>query len=272
MKANRRCIVSIMPRIPQMYLDCVVYLYPTKEMAEEGVPTGGTGFIVGLQRGAKIEFCVVSNAHVAVKGRCNFMRYNHGVSSEVVEIQSFKWVQHRHADDVAAARFDPLDRDNTPYVHLDAFITPQFMEDFGVRPGIDAFMIGRLVGRDGKQQNKPSLRFGHLAMMNDGVLRGDGSKQESFLVELWSLAGYSGSPDFIYESMDRLPGDRDFRFFDSRLLGINWGCYQRKERVFAGKQGKPVETGLWNNSNSGFACVVPAWKVTELLQEDELWQ
>ena len=267
-------IVFLMPRIPQMYLNCIVYLYPTKEMAENGDPKGGTGFVVGVPRNGVDELCVVTNTHVVVRGQCSFMRYNSAGSSEIIEIQDFKWVRHPHADDVAAARFCPPARETIPFVNLNAFLTPEFIAEYGVGPGLEAFMVGRLVGRDGKQQNIPSVRFGHLAMMNDGVLRDDGIRQNSFLVEMWSLAGYSGSPVFIYEGTDRLPGDKEFRFFDSRLLGINWGFYRQhgKQPVFTGELDNRASTAFWSEGNSGFACVVPAWKIAELLAEEELWR
>lgn len=81
--------------------------------------------------------------------------------------------------------------------------------------------------------------------MPDKISRGDGLIQESFLVDLMSLAGHSGSPVFIYEIPNHLPGDKDFRFLGVRLLGINWGYYRRVEKVLKGIGEHPEVTDLW---------------------------
>jgi hypothetical protein len=54
-------------------------------------------------------------------------------------------------------------------VPTDAFVTEEFIRHFGIRPGMEAFMMGRLIGRDGLQQTNPPVRFGHLGMMPDRV-------------------------------------------------------------------------------------------------------
>jgi hypothetical protein len=256
-----------MPRIPQDYLDCVVFLYRTKEDAKIGAPTGGTGFLVGRagETASDLKLYVVTNRHVA-REACVLRLHRLG-QTYFVKVDPGKWIMHRHADDVAAFRLVVEEPSSVPVVPMDAFITAEFIVEFGIRPGIETFMMGRLIGRDGLQQTNPSVRFGHLAMMPDRVLRDDGIMQESFLVDLTSLAGHSGSPVFVYEFPHYFPGDKEFRFFGVRLLGINWGFYRRKEKVWTGPDAKPHDTGLWIDGNTGFACVVPSWKITEVLAE-----
>jgi hypothetical protein len=178
-----------------------------------------------------------------------------------------KWQFHPHADDVAAFRLIVQEPSGVPVVPTDAFVTEEFIAEFGIRPGMEAFMMGRLIGRDGLQQTNPSVRFGHLAMMPDRVRRDDGIMQESFLVDITSLAGHSGSPVFIYETPHHFPGDKEFRFGGIRLTGINWGFYRRPEKVWTGVDANPHDTGLWIDGNSGFACVVPCWKIMEVFAE-----
>src|SRR5258708_3724047 len=59
---------SPVPRIPDGYLDCVVYLYPTEVDAEDGERAGGSGFLVGVPSqglGRNFWFLyAVSNKHV----------------------------------------------------------------------------------------------------------------------------------------------------------------------------------------------------------------
>jgi hypothetical protein len=170
-------------------------------------------------------------------------------------------------DDVAAVRLGFEHPYSVPQVSTQAFVTQDLIEEYGVRPGMESFMMGRLIGRDGRQQTNPTVRFGHLAMMPEDVIRKDGLKQESFLVDLTSLSGNSGSPVFIYEDSNHFPGDTSSRFFGVRLLGINWGFYRRKERVLTGDEANPRETDYWIDDNSGFACVIPCWKISELLAD-----
>jgi hypothetical protein len=39
---------EIMPRIPDGFLDCVVYLYRSEDEAKEGSGIGGSGFLAGI--------------------------------------------------------------------------------------------------------------------------------------------------------------------------------------------------------------------------------
>ena len=60
-------------------------------------------------------------------------------------------------------------------------------------------MVGRFVSHEGKQQNSPAVRFGNIAMMQkEKIIDERGVAQESFLVEIRSLPGYSGSAVLIY--------------------------------------------------------------------------
>jgi hypothetical protein len=261
-----------MPRVPQDYLDCVVYLYRNEEDANQGQPKGGTGFLVGVpgEENADLKIFIVTNAHVAFDSGCNVVRFSRGGKLSICTIESHKWVRHRHGDDVAAARYEHPDIQSLAYVSIGALLSHEMIEEFGIRPGMEAFMIGRLTGLDGLQQTNPSIRFGHLAMMAEPVLRDNGLRQESFLVDLWSLAGYSGSPVFIFETNSYFRGDHENRLHDICLLGINWGFYRKHEPVMNGRSPHTKDTGLWIDGNSGFACVVPGWKIAELLDEHEL--
>jgi hypothetical protein len=60
-------------------------------------------------------------------------------------------------------------------------------------------MLGRFLGYDGTEENKPAARFGHLAMAPTVPVKHPwGFTQPSFLIECRSVSGYSGSPIFIY--------------------------------------------------------------------------
>jgi hypothetical protein len=71
--------------------------------------------------------------------------------------------------------------------------------------GDEVFMIGRFMARDESGLNAPIARFGHLASSGVEIIKQDrgGFPQESFLVEVHSISGFSGSPIFV-----RIPTNR----------------------------------------------------------------
>ena len=157
------------------------------------------------------------------------------------------------------------------FVHVgtEHFITGKRIEDMGVGAGDDVFMVGRFIGHDGKQANLPSARFGNISMMPDEPLTTPlGIEQESFLVEMRSLSGYSGSPVFVYF----WPMEREMFEYDPVhypmgpwLLGVDWCHIQTYDPVLE-KNGKTaVQEGYVVQSNTGMAGVVPAWRLQEFL-------
>lgn len=74
------------------------------------------------------------------------------------------------------------------------FLTPQQIIDEDVGIGDDTIMVGRFINHEGKQKNMPTVRFGSIAMMpSEKVISPAGIAQETFLVEIRSLPGYTGS-------------------------------------------------------------------------------
>jgi hypothetical protein len=72
-------------------------------------------------------------------------------------------------------------------------------------PGEEIVMLGRFLGYDRTDENKPAARFGHLAMAPTVPINHPwGFTQPSFLIECRSVSGFSGSPVFIYGSKPRL--------------------------------------------------------------------
>ena len=101
------------------------------------------------------------------------------------------------------------------------------------------------------------------------MLSDDGRRQGSFLVEARSLSGYSGSPVFIWPSHP-IPGLGFTQSAHLKLLGIDW-CHLRgfpKPILLSDKRTRHPD-GLFIEQNSGMMGVVPAWKIAELLDEDE---
>lgn len=146
------------------------------------------------------------------------------------------------------------------------------------------------------------MRFGNLAMMPELINQPKRAfEQESFLVDMRSQAGFSGSPVFVYfestgwrnlpDLPERLPDDSDdhdanvkaieanIKALEDRvkdrptsgvmervwLLGIDWGHLPVWDDVFDGNQ----NVGRMRVS-TGMAGVVPAWKLFDLLHDEEM--
>ena len=97
-------------------------------------------------------------------------------------------------------------------------------------------------------------------MNADTIPVGGGREQLSFLVECRSLSGFSGSPVFISSG----------RTFGSLLLGVDFGHIPLLKPLF-NQNGDPLHQEEYRtDANTGIACVIPAWRILNLLNEPEL--
>jgi len=223
---------ELMPKIEQRYLDCSIYLYPTRQSAEAGERFGGSGCLVAVYsnplydpesfkqgRYTKIlttfpaHLYAVTNRHVARMGFPVIRLNTVDGELDVVELDHNDWVPHPAGDDLAIAPVE-LPRNKHQYypISLAQFIHQQTVHR-SVGAGDDTFMVGRFVTHAGNQRNTPSLRFGSIAMLPfEKVKLDNGFEQEAFLVEVRSISGYSGSPVFIYRPVKEKPQPlvRDF--------------------------------------------------------------
>jgi hypothetical protein len=104
------------------------------------------------------------------------------------------------------------------------------------------------------------LRFGTIAMMNDEPIQNPDTEhwQETFLAEVKTIPGYSGSPIFLnlpqyrYINHPAYNSDEE-RKYQARqwLLGIEWSNIP----------------DLFDH-NTGMSGVIPAWKIAELLDKE----
>jgi len=266
-----------MPRIADEYLECVVYLYPSVNAAKEGEKFGGSGFLVRVPSTVNEDlgytYCV-TNSHVIREGAATVIRLNtHDGGTDVIPLEQEHWWHHQYGDDLAVC---PLPIDNRHYKHaaLDTimFVTEEFIEEYDLGPGDEAFMVGRFVNHQGRERNTPVVRFGNISMMPWEPIRNErGLLQDSFLVETRSLSGFSGSPVFVYHTpFSPVPIQSQARQPGYRLLGVCWGHMRTFERVMEENRKDPVPEKWVVPTNSGQMQVVPAWKLQELLEREEL--
>ncbi len=278
-----------MPRIKESILNCTIYLYSTKQDAQNGDRTGGSGFIVGVDS-EKFEwaahFYAVTNSHVIKEGKSSVIRVNATQGKpETIETDERDWYHHPNGDDLAIIPFQPdITKYRLLHVPSSMFISKQIMDDENLGAGDEVFMVGRFIGYDGKQKNEPIVRFGNLSITTPVPIEHPrGYNQESFLAEMRSLSGFSGSPVFIPLEISPLnmPRPSKAEYYESenelKLLGIDWGHRDLHEKVLQknyDEYGKvsyeKVEDNLWYMANSGISHVVPAWKLGELLNIEKL--
>lgn len=279
-----------MPRINDQFLECVFYLYPSQEAASAREKKGGCGFFVGVRLKPGVnQFHVyaVTNRHVIAEGSSPVMVMNRrDGGTEILPLKRGNWLIHPHGDDLAAAPVGKLDegRIRMRFLTTEQFITHDLISEYEVGPGDETFMVGRFAPHDGGKRNLPSVRFGNISMMPDEPVPSPlGLKQESFLVETRSLAGYSGSPVFVH-FLQGAPRPKEQNMglvvrpsIGPFLLGVDWGHMQIVERIKeadgitdAKSEVSGNNLGWLVNSNSGQMAVAPAWRLLDLLTSDEL--
>lgn len=244
-----------MPRLQHSITDSCFYLYESEQDARMATPKGGTGFLISYhipnrKRRAMIPYAVTAK-HVVTQG-FKWARFNRSDGGTWVgEIEG--WCYAAGGDDLAVAPFldGPDDLNTLCMDWWDVLTKPEDCEELDIGLGSPVCMMGRLKNHDGRWMNTPAVRFGNISMMPGEPVknRKTGLGQVSFLVEMHSVSGFSGSPVLVYD-------DHGAPDSLSVLLGVDWGHL-------------PPPDGQTNADNAGIACVVPAWVLYELLTEDE---
>ncbi|HEY3827611.1 MAG TPA: trypsin-like peptidase domain-containing protein [Solirubrobacteraceae bacterium] len=276
-----------MPRIPDELLDCVIYLYPTVEAAEQGARAGGSGFLVSVSMDGidTPAIYAVTNSHVVREGKSPVIRLNtQDGTKKVIDIVSDQWFHHPDGDDVTICPLG-LKTDDLYRFHAlpcgEWLLSEEAIADANIGPGDDVFIIGRFVNHEGNQRNLPVVRFGSIAMMPyEPIKHQRGIDVESYLIEARSLSGFSGSPIFLYippfslrdtwwtPDKSGVPTTESISF---GLLGIDSGHFTDYKRVLD-KDKKPRigNEESYVEQNSGIMTVVPSWKLGELLENPEV--
>ena len=261
-----------LPRISDSVLHCTFFVYDSLHAAESGEPSGASGFVAGVPSDEfpeKYFHYAITNKHVIREGE-TVLRFNTRERATPVKTYKDDWLLHPDGDDVAATAVELPPEIYFNRVPTTLFLSEEDAEKYKVGPGDETVLIGRFASHEGRQFNLPSARFGNISMLPwEPVKHPSGRPQESFLVECRSLPGYSGSPVFL----DAVPHQRvDVRTRQQVppfcLLGIDWGHLPRFAPVLRKDRKTRIDEGWVVEMNSGMACVLPAWKITELLEED----
>lgn len=267
--------------IPEQFLNCSIYVYKNQADAKSGAISGGSGFLVAVPLIANPEAAqlyAITARHVVSNVPNPVLRLNTlSAGFDILETNLLRWIWRD--DDVAVY---PIDLDPNLHkfaaVSLREFVTEEIAGRFF--PGDEVFMVGRFVSHEGREQNRPSVRFGNISMMpGDPMQNKFGKPQESFLIEQRSLPGYSGSPVFTLidptsprPPMWLTPVNHQFRpdWHGPFLLGIDWCHLHNYEKVLNEDQKSVTKPERWVKSHTGMAGVIPAWRLVALLDADEL--
>ena len=267
------------PRIADEMLQSVVYLYPSRQAAEQGLAAGGTGFIVAYvsEKVANGFFLfAVSNKHVVADFGASVIRLNKtdgGV--DIFELEPHEWYFTNKQDLAIVPLKIDLAKHRVKAVPSSDFLTPDAIGAYDIGPGDEVFMIGRFVRHDGRLINSPSVRFGNLSMMVDNIDHPFLGMQESFAVEMRSMGGYSGSPVYVYPSewnMNR--GSHQIGNQRLFLLGVDWGHIvdhsEVREKTVATEMQATAATRKisYIAANTGMNGVIPAWRLAEMIKKN----
>ncbi len=276
-----RWVDTGMPKINPDILDCVFFLYRTREDAEKNKKYGGTGFFVGVRSETfshENHVYAVTNWHVVLKDGFSVIKVN-TIDGKVyiIETEPSEWEFQPRQDDIAvySVRHGELDSDihKVILIPIEYFATDEIILDKKIGVGDDVFMIGRFIDYDGEITNSPAARFGNISIMPVPIKQPTKYKGKSYCLDLHSLTGFSGSPVFVY----RTPGTNfaeKFILISERfyyLLGIHWGQFPEEwEIIMKDKLPKPeshalITEGKYVKGLSGMTCVIPAEKILGVL-------
>ncbi len=294
----RRSVAIGMPRIPPQVLYSTFYLYPSVKAAKAGDKFGGTGFFVAYPTGipeAPSLLYAVTNWHVAVRDGCSVMRVNtlHG-GPDIFDFDPADWEFPPGGPDMAVIPHLKLGvRESVHQIvalELGLLLTRLDVVNLEINPGEDIFMIGRFVDHDGAASNVASARFGNLSVMPQEMLQPTGGRFESFILDVHSRTGYSGSPVFVYRTFGsdlttdvinpaelNILGSMTARPFDHfiKLLGLHWGQFPEQWEV-KNKEKSRAEAVLEQGDEryiegmSGMTLAIPAWNIRTFLDMPKL--
>jgi hypothetical protein len=263
-----------MPAIEPNMLRTVFYIYPSKEDADNSRESGGTGFFFRVPSEVDSNlgfFYGVTCRHVIDDCAPNpVLRFNtEDGGFETLETKIDDWTPHPDGDDVAIISITIGSNYTVGNLVHEHVLTKEFIEEKGVNVGDEVFMIGRFRVHAGKKKNKPAAMFGYISMMADPdepIKIETGEEFESYLVEMRSIPGFSGSPVILWIppfskrwSTNELTPNMHYR-----LLGVCWRYINVKELAT-----DDLDKNYRLKLNSAMAAVVPAQKIMDLIDSKE---
>jgi hypothetical protein len=269
-------------------LEASFFVFETREDAEKGAATGGCGFFTSIPWASspkRAHVYAVTCQHVVPTGKPHVIRATKVGASHptYIDADRHKWTVADDNNDLAVM----LIENGESYRHegfLDLNMTEQIVDDYSIGIGDEVCSVGRFVDLRGQRSNRPMVRSGVIAAMPEfAVQRRNLPPQDSYIVEMRSRSGYSGSPVYVYLPPPQVrfkhsqaqqqaifrgkPLIKMMGFYGPWLLGVHWGeilvdgpdAPALVGRTDIDEDRKRIELG------SGMIGVVPCKKLAKLL-------
>jgi len=281
-------------RVPDYVTRSVVFFgFEDTRPGKGGIDCVGTGFLVAHEDFGYL----VTAAHVAKGlGENPFLvrlNKNDGTSQNL-QADGVEWFAHPDPTiDVAVIPFAPLAMGDFEALHIptkDGMFRTGHFPGVRVGPGDLTYTTGLFRLMSGERRNLAVVHSGAIALMPGEKIPvknwKDGEKTifcDGYLVETHSLDGLSGSPVFVRPTMPfastapgmQLPSNAPREFlrkitgvgarFEPLLLGLWQGSWDAPpDEIVAIQSGKGVRVSV------GMGIVVPAERIIELLEQDEM--
>jgi len=285
------CPKDYFMRVPHQFLDCVVFVgrIVPKGSVSEPVVTG-TAFLLSVPCTLRHGFhtYLVTARHVAEPLTWGewFIRINTNNGVRDVRVNSGRWWKHPTEPDAVDAAVMAVSLDGWNHVAILAstvLATDARIEECYIGPGDEVFTMGLFHKVRGQEKILPVVRTGNLAMMpTEKVtigIQGKLHESEVYLTESRSIDGLSGSPVFVRNTVamesqvkrGAVVGKVDvFVTGWTYLLGLMHGQWNIREQDY-NQLSFPTIPGANRESIAvGFAVVVPAKKINDILMQDGL--
>lgn len=273
-----------MPRIRREMERTSFFLFGIDPITGKRDGPGGSGFFVSRQSktlpGAR-HFYAVTCKHVIQNH--SFIEYTDASGNKFKEdLEPDAWVS-AVLDDISVA--DVTDTLEMPgdlevfVIQEDLFLTAEFIERCNVGIGDETVMMGLFADHPGI----PVGRFGAISAMASEAhpirARIHEAPRPAFLVDKKSRGGFSGSFVVVYRTpstnLANINGDGGFvmsaennAFF--RLLGVHRAQFQEAVKAEAVDEARAIMDGDTIRVPSSMTIVVPAWRISELLDDPRL--
>jgi hypothetical protein len=269
-------------RVPDLYRDCVGFLYVEVPWEAKTVRSyRGTAFFVTLKEPTSKELTggeeiphvyLVTARHCVQKAEKHgglFVRYSdNNRSTQTARLpRAADWEYPEDPSvDVAVVPF-ALGRHVVRAALVESVLaTRDQLAELHVGPGDDVVIIGLFTQRAGKGQNLPIVRSGVIAAMPEEKLFDPTTGQlfESYLVEVRSMGGLSGSPVFVSIGYSRAPDGKINDQGRHYIIGLVRGHWSLKEQAESTDYLTDFDQDS-ENVNMGIATVTPIREVLDVL-------
>jgi hypothetical protein len=165
------------------------------------------------------------------------------------------------AVDVAALPFFPDEKKyDFKQIPVSMFADESSLHTREVAEGDSLYFIGLMTQYYGEFKNYPVVRRGTLALMTDERIETPTGRQKSFIAELASWPGNSGSPVFL--NLGGLRGNAMSVGSDLKFLGILSGSFLNRFKATV-LNSEAIVAG--NDFNTGISFIVPADRLKAVL-------